>query len=376
MDWNTEFFSNFNANPTISTIDLGALTDSPSLVKIKPLTANEGSNYYIIGNGPGSDSGAAKLFIIGYPAGDIYQEVSIPISTGAANGITTHVVIDINTDGYADWIYVGDVHGNIWKLVLNQSTGKFQFGESQQSQSSPMFTTQSDDVSNSQPILSSIEVCRLPYSPNSLMLFFASGNWQTDDQRSEVHSLYAIVDHSTNSHSSTSTLNRSKLIRQTIVEEISIDEPKRGILHTPVNLVTDNGWFIDFPSTNEQVSGDLILIGNTLLVTTHIPLDDTHDGWILHLDAKTGDSSKEFKFDLDTDDILDGKTTIVIDGEEKPTIGIALPESPEGPIVIEEVEQLEYLFDQSVVKLTDSVHTERSGRLTDTMTRNSWRKIR
>ena len=70
----------------------------------------------IVGNGYNSTSGKAKLLVLDAATGDLVKS----IDTGVAdcNGLSAPVPIDVNYDDIVDYVYAGDLNGNMWKFDL------------------------------------------------------------------------------------------------------------------------------------------------------------------------------------------------------------------------------------------------------------------
>jgi type IV pilus assembly protein PilY1 len=70
----------------------------------------------IVGNGYNSVSGKAKLLILDADNGDLLK--SIDTGVGGCNGLSIPIPIDVNYDDKVDYVYAGDLKGNLWKFDL------------------------------------------------------------------------------------------------------------------------------------------------------------------------------------------------------------------------------------------------------------------
>jgi type IV pilus assembly protein PilY1 len=70
----------------------------------------------IVGNGYNSVSGKAKLLILDAETGTLLK--SIDTGVGDCNGLSIPVPIDVNYDDKVDYVYAGDLKGNMWKFDL------------------------------------------------------------------------------------------------------------------------------------------------------------------------------------------------------------------------------------------------------------------
>jgi type IV pilus assembly protein PilY1 len=82
----------------------------------------------VFGNGHGSATGKAVLFIVpvagpgtsAWAAGTNYYRIVLDNGTG--NGLSTPVLLDADNDGNADTVYAGDLKGNLWKVDISSTT--------------------------------------------------------------------------------------------------------------------------------------------------------------------------------------------------------------------------------------------------------------
>jgi type IV pilus assembly protein PilY1 len=70
----------------------------------------------IVGNGYNSVSGKAKLLILDAETGSLLK--SIDTGVGDCNGLSIPVPIDVDYDDKVDYVYAGDLKGNMWKFDL------------------------------------------------------------------------------------------------------------------------------------------------------------------------------------------------------------------------------------------------------------------
>jgi len=84
---------------------------------------NNGRYAAILGNGYNSRRRVAAL-IIQYLDGDkgmfpIWTNFDEPDEDAPSNGLSAPRLVDINGDGRPDVVYAGDLHGNLWKFLIN-----------------------------------------------------------------------------------------------------------------------------------------------------------------------------------------------------------------------------------------------------------------
>ncbi len=112
-------------------IDLGYTLNQPvSIVRM-----HNGVWAAVFGNGynstatdlnPGS-SGNAILFIVDIATGTLIRKIdtkvglSDPASSGYPNGMSAPAPVDVDGDFIADYIYAGDLFGNLWKFDVTNT---------------------------------------------------------------------------------------------------------------------------------------------------------------------------------------------------------------------------------------------------------------
>jgi type IV pilus assembly protein PilY1 len=72
----------------------------------------------IFGNGYDSVNGEAVLYILNVD-GTLIRKIHTQ-ATGC-NGLSTPALVDINWDNRLDYVYAGDLNGNMWKFDLTDS---------------------------------------------------------------------------------------------------------------------------------------------------------------------------------------------------------------------------------------------------------------
>jgi len=144
----------------------------------------------LFGNGYNSQSGNAVLFIRDVHDGS--EIVTMDTEAGPGNGIVGNIeAIDTQANGYIDFVYAGDLKGNIWKFDLRGSESrdwKISYnGE-------PLFTAESED-GKAQPITTAPDIIRHCVYPG-YMVIFGTGKFvsELDFDDTSTQSLYGIWD--------------------------------------------------------------------------------------------------------------------------------------------------------------------------------------
>src|SRR5690606_18607946 len=96
--------------------DMGMVLGDPLVV-----TLNDADNTkaVVVSNGINSPDGSATLFILEWGTGKVIKEIEA--GTAGGNGRCAPRGWDDNGDGAVDYIYAGDLQGNLWKFALSDA---------------------------------------------------------------------------------------------------------------------------------------------------------------------------------------------------------------------------------------------------------------
>src|SRR6185503_346057 len=229
---------------------LGNTYSQPTVAKM-----NNGKFAVIFGNGynnsvgePGdtrvSSSGCATLYILYvdggadgvWGAGD-FNIIDVPYSCSAAtpNGLATPRVVDVDGNGIADFIYAGDLRGNMWKFDVRSTTPA---SWALANGATPLFSAV-DSLGNAQPITAAATTIAGP-TPGTTMVLFGTGKYleQVDDTPPFLdQSFYGIWD----KHDGT-TVSRSQLLKQKILGA-SATNPLGTTVDDPLTTGVDESGF-------------------------------------------------------------------------------------------------------------------------------------
>lgn len=104
---------------------MGYSFSRPILVRSNDPSINAGTDLagwvVIFGNGYMSEMGTAVLYILDPLNGNVLKKIDT--GTGPLNGLSTPRVTDVDNDLRADYVYAGDLLGNMWKFDLTAGRG-------------------------------------------------------------------------------------------------------------------------------------------------------------------------------------------------------------------------------------------------------------
>lgn len=290
--------------------DLGYMLGKPVIARM-----NDDSTVAIVGNGYNSTNGNSVLYIFDLKTGALLSKISTNV--GGDNGLAAPGVYDADADGYVDYIYAGDLKGNVWKFdVTGNNKNKWKLDNG----GAPIFVAK-DAAGNLQPITSQITMARnfLRNDPNlgKLFLFFGTGAYfRADDPASKaVQSWYGIIDDGL-------TISSRNVLKQRGLESVFTVEGKTVRSFKPANIVFDNqgnlvshdmngerGWYIDWIDPDGTERGERIITPSAfyrftepvLLVSSIVPVADDPcqpggTGYLNAINAFTGGSLNESFF--------------------------------------------------------------------------------
>ncbi len=257
----------------------------------------------IFGNGLGSSKGDAGIFIMTVDPNSgakTFYYLSTG-STGTNDGIAYTAPVDLDNDNITDFIYAGDVNGNVWRFDVTSSQPSnwitsFFNSSNATAPPSPLFTTPSG-----QPITSKVVVVAHSQSNSSprLLIEFGTGqqipltNTSPTTYASGTQALYGVWDWNliawnthTNLKYAAATAPQSILFstlqQQTITGSITSGAGNqfRQVSSNPVCWAlssqcgsgnTQFGWYLNLPGAGEQVIYNPVVQLGAFTINTTIP---------------------------------------------------------------------------------------------------------
>lgn len=279
--------------------ELGIMPHKPIITRL-----NNGHWSVVTGYGYNNSTDKSGLLVIDLQSGDVVKKLETPVTV--STGLGQIEGWDQNKNGNIDWIFAGDIDGNIWKFDLSgASDGSWAVAYS----GTPLFVAR-DAALNRQPITGGITLQSHPDTAE-LWVFFGTGKFieSGDSINDDIQSWYGIKDGATIS-------NRSQLVSRTM-SNVTYENPVTSEIRTsrtvPVAAPNDmdgkRGWVMDLPDTRERIISKPRFVGGNLVMNTTIPDTDLcnpqGDGWIMAIDPFKGARLKYHFFDLSRDDNFD-----------------------------------------------------------------------
>lgn len=320
-------------------VDLGLTFNQPSLVRRKDSDTNADNNPWVavFGNGYNSNNSGktptttAVLYVVNVQNGQIIRKIDL----GQGQGLSTPSVVDVDADDIADFIYAGDLEGNLWRFDIRSADPN--------SWTFTKLIISRDANGNPQPITAAPQVTRQPISATnaktSLMVLFGTGRYlgATDVINTAQQTFYGIWDdvdgtvcpvvNITASPPTTACFTRTDLQEQiycpgnpidptcqiqvnatTVTSTGSITSGGNSFRITSERCVeygTTNaklcgdpartqqrGWYLDLKLAGERVVGDPLIVGSRVAFTSILPDKDPcafgGNSWLNVLSAVDG----------------------------------------------------------------------------------------
>src|SRR3569832_374595 len=357
---NPDNFSESNATSVVlweftdtNDADLGYTFSRPNIVKMANgvWAAVFGNGYNNTeADGSASGTGAAVLYIVNVQTGALIKKISTAAgmsldSKGPSrpNGFTTVTPVDVNQDGVTDYIYGGDLVGNLWKFdVTATSASSWDVAFHSGSTPVPLFHACGASActsSNAQSITSRITV---GFGPNrqGYMIYFVTGKYleSADIGDTSTQTFYGIWDKNDGTTALCSPWNtcsnRTSLLRQTtLYENTATLKDGNTATSQSVRITSNNhyasspptelGWYIDLvpPSgtgAGERLVTQPILKNGVVIFATAIPSANScsggGDSWLMALNASDGSRLNTTSFNLNNDAITDENDTVQYGG--------------------------------------------------------------
>ncbi len=360
--------------------DMGDAIPQPTIARMY-----NGKWAAIVGNGYNSAGGNAVLFVIDLETGAVIKKFNTGV--GSDNGLTSPTPVDVDGDRITDYIYAGDLKGNMWKFdVTNSTSSSWSIAFAGQ----PLYTACSADpctTTNRQPITARPEVGINPAA--GYFVYFGTGRYFAvgdSGAGTGANTMYAIRDKNDKGTALPvrPTAGRSNLVQQTILNEqyLTFGTNSEGIRVSTNNTIADSkdGWYLDLPSSGERQVSTPLLRGGRLIFTTIIPSGDAcsagGESWLMEIDALSGSRLAESPFDLNRDKSFDIMDFAKLDPNDpdSPLVPVSGRKSTQGIIKTPGIvtdDRIEYKFASGSAGGVDTT-IENAGKQRG---RQSWREL-
>ena len=336
--------------------DLGFTIAQPSIVRL-----NSGGWGAVVANGYNSTNGKAVLFILNLNDGTLVKTKTgkslLPFDTLTAgnnttvlkNGLSTPLAVDVDGNRTADYIYAGDLLGNLWKFDIS-SDDPANWGIAYSAGNgapAPLFAACLNAAcvdTDRQPITAKPTVgpANAAGQHGGWMVYFGTGkyfeitdNIVTTSPLPQTQTFYGLYDNGSSvigwrgDNLQVQTINQQsgnyRIGSTTTVDYLGSTNPVKS---------AKRGWYLDLltpgsGSLGERVTATpTVLSSGTLIFETLTPVSVSGpscaaggDGWMMALDAVNGKSLAAPAWDSNKDGKIDSNDTV----NGTPWIGVKSP---------------------------------------------------
>ena len=283
------------ANVAACGTNLGNTYGTPQIRRL-----HDGKWGIIFGNGYGSATGDAGIFVgvIDPAAGTptFYYLSTATGSTGSPNGIAYTTPADLDGDHMTDYVYAGDLQGNLWRFDLTSSSEANWVVTP-----GPLFKTPAGQPITTAPVVASGAAS--PGLQQQLMILFGTGqktpvtntsagsyaagtqslygvwDWNLTAWNSVAVAQYAALKPASTGLSGNGTLSPANLQAQTVT--INTSTQNRDIAtnaticwagqSTCSGSAAKYGWYLNLPGNLEQILFNPQLVAQALTVNSVVP---------------------------------------------------------------------------------------------------------
>jgi type IV pilus assembly protein PilY1 len=286
--------------------DLGSTLSTPVIARL-----HSGEWGVIFGNGYNGNNGIATLFVLDVATGAKITKLATTTIAGN-NGLSSPVVLDADSDGIADFVYAGDLMGNLWRFdligtstVLSDPTVAANYTVGFHTHPLYSAAVLSGSTSVVQSITAPPTAVGHPTGVGAIVIF-GTGRYfaSADKANTDLQTLYGVWDKQIVAGVSvppTTALDRSKLQMQSITSQASavsgaFTNVVRVVSQTAVDWSTKSGWYLDLSLggslLGERLTDPMVIAGSVLFASTRTPSTDVCTpgitGWTYGLDPTTG----------------------------------------------------------------------------------------
>ncbi|WP_374962911.1 pilus assembly protein [Spongiibacter tropicus] len=303
----------------------------------------------IFGNGYGSGD-TLKLFVVDLANGALLKAIDTEVS-GAGNTLAPPVAVDANDDRIADYVYAGDMAGNMWKFDLSGASSN-DWGVAFVDASgdpAPLFVAV-DESGATQPVTAKPTVGDHP--DGGLMVYFGTGKYfETNDsyvpESPQILDFYGIRDNGAR------VTDKADLLSQSIIYQGTGSLSDGSTTAASIRVVSaegadaeppSHGWHLQLlrPSSlgeGERAVSPPILRNGRIIFTSIIPTDNIcgfgGSSWLMEVDAVTGGRYPSEVLDINGDEVVDELDRVLVGGAYLPVSGIGTDELIKTPGIID-----------------------------------------
>jgi type IV pilus assembly protein PilY1 len=324
-----EFIDSTSATPDD---DMGYVYGEVSIAKMR-----NGKWVAVFGNGYNSVNENAVLYFVCIDGSNCFGSSNskkivlnpYATATGNSNGLSAPMVYDRNADYVADYVYAGDLRGNLWKVDVSNIDDTQWASAYVGSSPQPLFRAV-DSANAAQAITAKPTVDLHPGGQPGYMVYIGTGRYVASGDKtpasSPINTMYGIWDKNVNGASTPVT--RGGLLGQTITQypatgdvnnDGSVDaaDSLRVVSSNIIDWTTHLGWALDLRTNQTDSLGEMSVTNPVLatsdpariIFTTLVPTQTAcaygGTGWLMEVSPVNGGNLGVAVFDINNDGAVD-----------------------------------------------------------------------
>jgi type IV pilus assembly protein PilY1 len=305
--------------------DLGYTYSRPAIVRVK-----SGKWVAIFGNGYNntvndgtlttSTTGNAVLYVVDIKTGALLRKLDTgvgmsadPLATNRPNGLASVAVSDLEGDFAADYVYAGDLFGNLWKFDITDSTPANWKVAYKDGSNNPLPLFVAKDSSGKRQPITSKPAVMLGKRGVGLQILFGTGKYlelaDRDVNLLTTQSFYSVIDNLAGT-STDIIATRASLTQQTIVAETTVNNRLVRATSATVPDASSRGWYLDLVSPGPTFKGEMVVSNPVIrngrvFFSTLTPNTDPcgygGTSFLMNMDARSGARTDYGPFDVNGD---------------------------------------------------------------------------
>jgi type IV pilus assembly protein PilY1 len=280
--------------PIMSTVRQSTSASVPAVI-----FSNGYQNSYddTVSGGQKTSSNTSALYIVNADTGVLIKKLELPTTgTYKSEGLSSPWGLDVASDGILDYVYAGDVKGNLWRFDLTSDSAAGFKVSTNGTDAVPLFKTPAGQPITMRPATTGVQ-------NRGNMVLFGTGQLLTDADRSTTttQAFYGILD-KMQSTITTMTIT-SDLVEQTVVQEFAVTTGTnkqgtfRKVSGNEIDVKdaasTKNGWYMNLPNSSERLVGTPRIYSTVVAFPTGVPISSEMcvpggTGWVMALNPLTG----------------------------------------------------------------------------------------
>lgn len=266
----------------------------------------DGTGIVVLGNGYGSFTGKASLFVLNANTGAFIAEIPAQASGSETDNGLSSVKLRVNSQNVVQAAYAGDLKGRLWKFDMSGASAAswtVAFG------GTPLFTAPrgADQPITVQPFL-------LNHPLNGKIVYFGTGKFleTTDKQTTAQQDFYAIWD----SAGGSGGIVEANLQAQAVNGSVTANgNTYFTSTKNDVDWATKKGWYLPLADASPYLGERIIypaqtsrerIIFSTASVNSSDPCESTGTGRVFELNAATGSMLNYQVIDTNGDNVVNG----------------------------------------------------------------------